>query len=93
MIVETLASCGRFQRRVASQRSSVWQVSAKSGEPEKLGLEFGSLRQPRVHPDGSRIAFASGARRLEVWAMENFLPPPAASKTHAAGKQSDGKSE
>jgi Tol biopolymer transport system component len=53
----------------------LWRVSAKGGEPEKLGLEFGSLRQPRVHPDGSRIAFASGAMRREVWALENFLPP------------------
>jgi Tol biopolymer transport system component len=53
--------------------SELWQVSAKGGEPEKLGLKYG--RQLRVHPDGNRIAFASGAMRREVWAMENFLPP------------------
>jgi Tol biopolymer transport system component len=53
----------------------LWRVSAKGGEPEKLGLEMSTLTQPRVHRDSNRIAFASGLNRLDVWAMENFLPP------------------
>jgi Tol biopolymer transport system component len=70
--------------------SELWQVSAKGGQPEKLGLKYG--RQLRVHPDGNLIAFASGKMRREVWALENFLSPTA-SKAQAAGKQWDGRSE
>ena len=32
------------------------------------------LRELRVHPDGSQIAFTAGWPSLEVWVMENFLP-------------------
>jgi hypothetical protein len=40
------------------------------------------MRDLCLHPDGRHIAFTAGQDTSEVWAMENFLPPP-----KAAGKQ------
>ena len=52
----------------------LWRVPAEGGEPQKL-MEMVSLRDISVHPDGRRITFTGGYRiKMEVWAMENFLP-------------------
>jgi Tol biopolymer transport system component len=34
----------------------------------------------RLHPDGSQVAFWTGQSKLEVWALENFLPSPVKAK-------------
>ena len=52
--------------------TELWRVSAEGGEPQKL-LEMDVLNNISVHPDGRRIAFTSGWKAMEVWAMENFL--------------------
>jgi Tol biopolymer transport system component len=60
----------------------LWRVAAGGGEPQRLGLNFtgqltGSLR---LHPDGRRVAIDDIKVNLEVWVMENFLPPAKAAR-------------
>jgi len=57
----------------------VFRVPAEGGEPQKTDLAMKSLRGLRFHPDGRRVAFASGEYAEEVWVLENFLPTAAAS--------------
>ncbi len=52
--------------------TELWRVPAEGGEPQKL-LEMDGLDDISPHPDGRRIAFTSGWKAMEVWAMENFL--------------------
>jgi Tol biopolymer transport system component len=57
--------------------TELWRVPVGGGEPQRIGPRMERIRFPSVHPDGRRIAFDSGTfrvRRLEVWALENFLP-------------------
>jgi Tol biopolymer transport system component len=71
----------------ASGQGEAWLVSL-DGESRKLDLGLDpqtsqQLRgQLRVHPDGRRVAFEiSGPRKpVEIWVLENFLPPLRASK-------------
>ena len=63
-------------------RARQWQlyrVAAEGGEPQRLGLNFtGQLTgELRLHPDGRRVAIDRVNVDLEVWVMENFLPPAA----------------
>jgi Tol biopolymer transport system component len=52
----------------------LWRVPAEGGEPQKL-LAMDGLEDISVHPDEQRIAFSGGyGTKMEVWAMENFLP-------------------
>ena len=52
----------------------LWRVSVKGEESQKLLEWNGMIMGPRIHPDGQRLAFFSGARMSELWVMENFLP-------------------
>jgi len=52
----------------------LWAVPVEGGKPRPLGLNMPGLNNPRVHPDGKRIAFTAGANTQEVWVLENFLP-------------------
>ncbi|MCJ7488382.1 MAG: hypothetical protein MUQ25_19765 [Candidatus Aminicenantes bacterium] len=60
----------------------LWRVAAEGGEPQRLGLNVtGQLTGAlRLHPDGRRVAIADVKVNLEVWVMENFLPPAKAAK-------------
>jgi Tol biopolymer transport system component len=53
----------------------VYPVNA-AGEPSKLEIPD-SDGWMKVHPDGIRIAYQAGKRKLEVWAVDDFLPVPA----------------
>jgi Tol biopolymer transport system component len=59
----------------SKRRSELWRVPFEGGEAEPVGLtvEDGNVRQLTIHPDGRRIAFQSGERRVDIWALENFL--------------------
>jgi len=53
----------------------VWRIVVESGEVAPIGLTITPFAQGiAVHPDGSRLAFAAGESKTEVWALENFLP-------------------
>ncbi len=56
----------------------LWRVDVESGESEKVGIAMDGLHGLRVHPDGRRIAFFAWEFGAELWAMEQFLPAPAA---------------
>jgi Tol biopolymer transport system component len=60
----------------------LWKISAKGGEPQKLGLASTTARQTSLslHPDGQRIAFTAGEPKFDVWVMENFWPALPASR-------------
>ena len=59
----------------------LWRVAAEGGEPQRLGLTVGQqMGGLRPHPDGRRLATTDFKVNLEVWVMENFLPPAKAAK-------------
>ncbi len=66
---------GRF---LFSTKNELWRVALENGESEKVGIAIEGLLELRVHPDGRRIAFDAKKFRAELWAMEQFLPAPAA---------------
>ena len=59
----------------------LWRVPAEGGEPQRLGLTVGrQMGGLQPHPDGRRLATTDFKVNLEIWVMENFLPPAKASK-------------
>ena len=62
------------ERRSLEVPVELWRISAKGGEPQRVGLAMKELRHLRVHPDGRRITFGASERKEEVWVMEHFLP-------------------
>ncbi|MDP2914452.1 MAG: hypothetical protein Q8O91_03255 [Candidatus Aminicenantes bacterium] len=54
----------------------LWRAAAEGGEPQRIGLIAArQLQGVRLHPDGRRVAITDVKVNLEVWVMENFLPP------------------
>ena len=68
---------GEAQIPYKARQWQLWRVAAEGGEPQSLGLNFtGQLTGAlRLHPDGRRVAIDDIKPNLEVWVMENFLPP------------------
>jgi Tol biopolymer transport system component len=71
-------------RKHTGSSDELWLFSTTGGEPRKLDIdpaiwteaeagEFGS-QGFSLSPDGNRIAFQTGRRGSEIWALENFLP-------------------
>jgi len=55
---------------------NLWRVAVEGGEPQRLGLTVGrQMGGLKPHPDGRRLATTDFKVNLEVWVMENFLPP------------------
>ena len=58
--------------------SELWRVPVDGSAPKKLDVDAENWTADgfRISPDGRRIAFVStaGRKRLEIWAVENFLP-------------------
>jgi len=64
-----------FVKKGEAAGQQVWRVVVDSGELTPIGLTITPfVLGIAVHPDGSRLAFAAGESKIEVWAMENFLP-------------------
>ena len=55
-------------------QGELWSVPFEGGPPRRLGLAMRALRDVRVSPDGTRIAFTSGYPESDLWVFENFLP-------------------
>jgi Tol biopolymer transport system component len=53
----------------------LWRIATAGGEPEYLGLSVKGLRDVRVHPDGTKLAFTSGYGAKEIYALKNFFHP------------------
>ena len=61
---------------IAPNELQVWRVEAEGGEPQRTGLTVGrQIGGLRPHPDGRRLASNDFKVNLEIWVMENFLPP------------------
>jgi Tol biopolymer transport system component len=64
--------------------SELWRVPIDGSAPRKLDIDVENWTGDgfRLSPDGRRIAFVAtaGKQRLEIWAVENFLPALAAKK-------------
>ncbi|MDP2914510.1 MAG: hypothetical protein Q8O91_03550 [Candidatus Aminicenantes bacterium] len=52
-----------------------WRVSADGQNLRQLELALPGGGDICIHPDGRQIAFTSGQGKIELWALENFLPP------------------
>jgi Tol biopolymer transport system component len=63
-----------------NDRPMLYVVPRAGGAPKKLdiGVEAVMLR---FHPDGRRIVYNTGVNAFEIWTLENFLPPAAATST------------
>jgi Tol biopolymer transport system component len=51
-------------------QSSLWSISVRGGEPLRLLSDCCAENYVRIHPDGKRIALASGRDRGEVWILK-----------------------
>jgi Tol biopolymer transport system component len=72
---------GEAQIPYEARKWQLWRVAAEGGEPQRLGLIVGrQMGGLRPHPDGRRLATTDLKVNLEVWVMENFLPPAKAAK-------------
>lgn len=68
-----------FAKDIHGGKHELWRVAVAGGEPQKMNLPLNGLWDVKAHPDGKRLAIASGPLQAEIWVMENFLPsPPAA---------------
>jgi Tol biopolymer transport system component len=56
-----------------------FRIPAQGGTPIRFGAEW-TPGPSSINPDGRHVAFANGEHAIEIWAMENFLPSPAAKK-------------
>jgi Tol biopolymer transport system component len=50
-----------------------YRIPLQGGMPVKYGNEW-TPGPHSINPDGRRVAFPLGEHRIEIWAMENFLP-------------------
>jgi Tol biopolymer transport system component len=61
----------------------VWRVNVSTGEQslvDRYAATGGGLRAGRISPDGRQFSYTYGGATAEIWALENFLPAPAAGK-------------
>jgi Tol biopolymer transport system component len=66
----------------------LWRVSAADGSAHKVNLNADWVpflavtgrQSTSFHPDGRQVAFVMGRSKLEIWALENFLPTLGAKK-------------
>ena len=58
----------------APRNETLWRVPITGGPPVSTGLMMDRLRDVSIHPDGRRVAFNAGMKRVEHWVMENVLP-------------------
>jgi Tol biopolymer transport system component len=61
----------------ATDNREVWLVPIEGGAPRRLEIDGRKIAQGGrvlLDPTGRRIAYLSGEAKLEVWALENFLP-------------------
>jgi Tol biopolymer transport system component len=61
-----------FRKGPAGGRET-YRIPAEGGAAVKYGAEW-SVGPPAINPDGRQVAFPMGQHKIEIWAMENFLP-------------------
>jgi Tol biopolymer transport system component len=61
-----------FRKGPAGARET-FRISAEGGAAVRYGAEW-TVGPPAINPDGRQVAFPLGDHKIEIWAMENFLP-------------------
>jgi Tol biopolymer transport system component len=70
-------------------RNELWLAPVDGSTPRRLDIDADSFTRDAdggrdqgfsLSPDGRQIAFLSGKSAAEVWALENFMPPPNAAR-------------
>ena len=61
------------RRQAEAPDRTLWIISPEGGAPWPIELELKGVREFRLSPDGSRIAFSQSSGGHTVWVMENFL--------------------
>jgi Tol biopolymer transport system component len=56
------------------EKTTYWVMPSAGGTPVRFEIDSPGLNALRIHPDGRRVAYNAGARKWEVWTLENFLP-------------------
>lgn len=54
----------------SGEQASLWSIGVRGGEPVRLLADCCAGNLVRIHPDGRRLAFASGTDRGEVWILK-----------------------
>lgn len=54
----------------SGEQASLWSISVRGGEPVQQLSNCCAENQVRIHPDGRRLAFASGRDRGEIWILK-----------------------
>ncbi|MHB1193405.1 MAG: TolB family protein [Longimicrobiales bacterium] len=67
------------------QRMHLSRVDVKSGQVSEAGLTMDGAGLMALSRDGRRLAYLDGASAVEVWVMENFLPPADESRPSGSG--------
>jgi len=68
-------------RANGTANSEIWRVPAQGGTPLKLDLSVPKMESFVLHPDNHRfVCSVNEGSKIELWVMENFLPPPKAAR-------------
>jgi Tol biopolymer transport system component len=67
-----------FRKGPAAARET-YRIPADGGTAVRYGAEW-SVGPPSINPNGRDVAFPMGQHRIEIWAMENFLPASKSTK-------------
>ena len=67
-----------FRKGPAVARET-FRIQAEGGNAVKYGAEW-SVGPPSINPNRRDVAFPLGEPKIEIWAMENFLPRQTAKK-------------
>jgi WD40 repeat protein len=63
------------------QGVDLWRVGVRSAEQVLVSkYPTGGFTSFRISPDGHQMSYTNGGATAEIWALENFLPAPAAGK-------------
>ena len=67
-----------FRKGPAAARET-FRIPAEGGTAVKYGAEW-TVGPPSINPDGRQVAFPMGEHKIEIWALENFLPKSVAGR-------------
>jgi len=66
---------------VEAGKSGLFRVEVEGGSPQRLGdypSEPGCCSLVSISPDGQNVAaIESDSRKMDLWVLENFVPPAA----------------
>lgn len=68
-----------FRKGAPPATREPFRIPAEGGTAVKYGAEW-SAGPPSINPDGRQVAFPMGEHKIEIWALENFLPKPVAGR-------------